>query len=285
MAMSDADRRAMMAAVWDAIGDDYGSGPPMLVELAERLVDKARLRPGERVIDLGTGNGHGLLPAASAIVGGTIEGQIVGIDISNTMLDLARARVAASGLHNVELRNMDVSNLDFPDATFDVALASTVFQFVGYAPAVLAEWRRVLAPGGRLLMSVPAAGRVMGPLEDLMADYFTRLAPAIQEGWRRSGSTPGRQQVPDLVALCEEAGFESAEIDDQEWNFSFPDVDAWWAFQWTHGSRAFLMALPPDAVADMRADAAERLAPTMLPTGEVPVTTTSRFCRAAVAME
>ena len=86
MSFSADDRRNMMAAVWNTIGDSYGSGVPFLVETAELLVEKAELHPGERVIDLGTGNGHGLIPAARAVA----PARIVGVDISDVMLDAAR---------------------------------------------------------------------------------------------------------------------------------------------------------------------------------------------------
>ena len=86
--------------------------------------------------------------------------------------------------------------------------------------------------------------------------------------------------LPDLATLCEQAGFADAQVEDIERIDTFPDVDAWWAFQWTHGSRGFLMALPPDALTDMQAEAARRLEPMLLPNGEVPMTGTMRVCRA-----
>src|SRR5262245_24984925 len=140
MTESDDIGRRYTRAVWNAIGDSYGEGIPMMVDMAQALVDRAVLRSGERVIDLGTGNGHALVPAATAVD----PARVVGVDLSPTMLEAAQRRVTDAGLNNVELHTMDCTALSFPDATFDVALASTVFQFVGYAPEALREWRRVL---------------------------------------------------------------------------------------------------------------------------------------------
>jgi SAM-dependent methyltransferase len=268
------DRRSAVEALWDSIGDDYGSVGPFLVETAEILVEMAQLRSGERVIDLGTGNGHGLIPAARAVA----PAVVVGVDISDVMLGAARARARAAGVDNIDLRNMDVTALDFAAEHFDVALASTVLQFVGFSPVALAEWRRVLVAGGRLLASAPVSlGSVF---DDLTRDFFTRLPPAIQEPWRSAIGTSGRIEVPDLVQACVGAGFASATTEDLRRIHTFKDVDSWWAFHWTHGSRAFLKQLPADALEEMRSEATRRLAPMTLPSGEVPMETTMRICKA-----
>ena len=166
--------RAFVAMVWDSIGDSYGSGIPMLVDLAELLVDAAELKSGERVIDLGTGNGHGLIPAAKAVAPATI----IGVDISTEMLNAAQRRVDAAGLAHVELVPMDVMHLEFADASFDVAIASTVFQFVSYSPDALVEWCRVLVPGGRLLLSLHGARSHHGSARRSDAGFLQPPPPA-----------------------------------------------------------------------------------------------------------
>jgi SAM-dependent methyltransferase len=267
------DRTKRVVALWDSIGDDYGAGSPFLVENAVSMVERAQLRMGERVIDLGTGNGHGLVPAARAVA----PAQVVGVDLSDVMLEAARRRVRAAGLDNVELRNMDVSALAFPDASFDVALASTVFQFTGYSVSVLVEWHRVLVAGGRLLLSVPVS---LGyPFDELLRDYFSRLPEPLRAAYGAAGQA-GSPNVPDLVGLCSQAGYVSAEVEDVHRVQTFPDFDSWWAFHWTHGIRAFLAALPPDALDDMRTDASRLLAPKMSPNGEVAMETTGLVCTA-----
>jgi O-methyltransferase/aklanonic acid methyltransferase len=271
--------RSYTRAVWNAIGDSYGEGVPMMVDMARALVERAALQPGDHVIDLGTGNGHALVPAATAVA----PARVIGVDLSPTMLEAARRRVAAAGLTNVELHVMDCTTLSFADATFDVALASTVFQFVGYAPEALHEWRRVLADGGRLALSVPLPEQTMAPLYDLMRDYFERLPAELQAVWKHDGAAPGTERVPDLAQLCIDSGFTNATVDTINGSYNFPDVDAWWSFQWTHGSRTLLVALPEDALADMRADAETRLQPMLGPNGEVPASYEMQICIAHVS--
>jgi phosphatidylethanolamine/phosphatidyl-N-methylethanolamine N-methyltransferase len=101
--------------------------------------------PGRSVLEVGVGTGLALpryLP----------EKRITGIDLSTEMLAQARKRVAEFGLRNVEaLRELDAEATDFPDASFDIAVAMFVASVVPNAPRLLAEMRRVVRPGGTIL--------------------------------------------------------------------------------------------------------------------------------------
>jgi SAM-dependent methyltransferase len=136
-------------ASWDEIADSYGTAHPVFVEFPARLVDRARIGAGERVLDIGCGNGNGL----RAIQRSGSPCDVTGVDFSAAMVRAARASVHA----DVEFAIADGLRLPFPDGTFDVALASSVFQFLRYSVDALREWRRVLRDDGRLLFSVPAA--------------------------------------------------------------------------------------------------------------------------------
>jgi ubiquinone/menaquinone biosynthesis C-methylase UbiE len=91
------------------------------------------------------------------------------------MLKVASGRAVEAALANVGLVRADAAHIPVPDASFDVALAASVWQFLGYSPEVLAEWRRVLRPGGRLGFSVPGPGSGASIPADLMAKYPGRL--------------------------------------------------------------------------------------------------------------
>ena len=117
---------------------------------AEQGWQQLGLHAGERVLELGPGTGHGLTAAAQAV---GLAGRVLGLDLAEGMLTVARARVRAAGLaERVALHHGDATRLPYPAATFDaVSMSFTLELFDSPDLAeVLGECRRVLRPGGRL---------------------------------------------------------------------------------------------------------------------------------------
>lgn len=172
------DERAELPA--DAVTASLGCGNPMLV---------ADLHPGERVLDLGSGGGIDVLLSARR-VGPT--GFAYGVDMTEEMLELARANAEQAGLPNVEFRQGTIEDLPLSDGSVDVVISNCVINLAVDKPAVFAEMFRVLAPGGRVGVSdvvaqddVPAAARaergsyvgcIAGALS--RAEYLQGLAAA-----------------------------------------------------------------------------------------------------------
>jgi len=125
----------------EALAASLGCGNPLLV---------AELREGERVLDLGSGGGIDVLLSARR-VGAT--GFAYGVDMTDEMLDLARANAARAGATNVEFRKGTIEDLPLDDATVDVVISNCVVNLSPDKPAVLAEAFRVLVPGGRFGIS------------------------------------------------------------------------------------------------------------------------------------
>ncbi|MDX6554658.1 MAG: arsenite methyltransferase [Miltoncostaeaceae bacterium] len=107
------------------------------------------LRAGERVLDIGSGPGF-LLHEMAAEVGP--DGRAEGVDPSDSMLAIAAARAPAAGAAPVALHPGDALALPFADDSFDAVTSTQVMEYVADIPAALAEARRVLRPGGRLLI-------------------------------------------------------------------------------------------------------------------------------------
>jgi len=149
----------------------------------------ADLRPGETVLDLGSGGGIDVLLSARR-VGAT--GKAYGLDMTDEMLALARDNAREAGVANVEFLKGEIEQVPLPDAAVDVVISNCVINLSPDKDRVLAEAFRVLRPGGRLAVSdvvvrgaVPAdvrrsvelwIGCVAGALDE--ADYRAKLARA-----------------------------------------------------------------------------------------------------------
>jgi ubiquinone/menaquinone biosynthesis C-methylase UbiE len=178
---------------------------PDVVAQRAHVIQSLELRPGEHALDVGCGPGL-LLRDAAACVGA--RGAAVGVDASEPMLALARARCADQP--QVELHRADAQALPFADARFDVAVSTQVFEYLFDVDAALRELHRVLRPGGRALildtdwdsLVVHASDRarhrrVMRAWEAHLADPHlpATLAPRL----RRAGFQVTRREVFPIV--------------------------------------------------------------------------------------
>jgi SAM-dependent methyltransferase len=131
--------------------------PPELARVPEASVQSfagvanhfplGRLEPGQVVLDLGCGAGTDLLIAAEMV---GPAGRAIGVDMTPTMLELARASAKEMGLDNVEVHQSLIESLPLPDESVDVVISNGVIDLVPDKDAVFAEIDRVLRPGGRL---------------------------------------------------------------------------------------------------------------------------------------
>ena len=110
----------------------------------------AELRPGETVLDLGSGAGADVLISARRVAPG---GKAIGLDMTDEMLELAHANARAAGVENVEFHKGYLESIPLPDASVDVVISNCVINLAADKRLVLAEAARVLRPGGRFAVS------------------------------------------------------------------------------------------------------------------------------------
>jgi ubiquinone/menaquinone biosynthesis C-methylase UbiE len=137
---------------WDKAAAAYDQSWQGQLEPAQaKLLAHAALSAGQSVIDVACGTGLVTLAAAGAVGPG---GTVVGVDLSESMIDLARARAHARNLHHVRFARMDAEDLDLPAAAFDAALCALGLMYVPDAGKAVRQMARVLAPGGRAVAAV-----------------------------------------------------------------------------------------------------------------------------------
>jgi SAM-dependent methyltransferase len=191
------------------------SGAPV----QEWLVQALDPQPGQTILELAAGPGETGF-AAAALLGA--EGRLISTDFSPEMVEVARRRAAELGLRNVEHRALDAERLDLEDDSVDGVICRWGYMLMADPAAALAETRRVLRPGGRLVLAVWRApeqnpwvavgGRVFverGLLPRPDPDAPSMFAMATDERVR---------------SLLEGAGFESVRIDDVPVLFVYESV-------------------------------------------------------------
>lgn len=144
--------------------------------VSDRMVALAKLKRGDRVLDIATGLGEPALTAAAA-VGPT--GHVLATDLSPDMMGFAATRAKEQGLSNVEFRVMDANAPDLDDAAFDAVLSRWGFMFLAELDTTLAAIHRCLKPGGRLVAVVwgPGDGAPTNSLADRMLHKTLGLPP------------------------------------------------------------------------------------------------------------
>jgi ubiquinone/menaquinone biosynthesis C-methylase UbiE len=182
----------------------------------------ADLKPGDVVLDLGSGGGIDVLLSARR-VGPT--GKAFGLDMTDDMLSLARENQAKSGLTNVEFLRGEIEHIPLPDNSVDVIISNCVINLSADKDRVIAEAFRVLKPGGRLAVSdvvvrghdIPEpvrrsmelwVGCIAGALEE--TDYREKLTSA---GFEQVGLEPTRiYRAADALQFFKESGLDDPDL-------------------------------------------------------------------------
>ena len=175
------------AGTTSAIDASLGCGVPTAV---------ADLHDGDTVLDLGSGAGADVLISARRVAP---TGRAIGLDMTDEMLDLARANATAAGVENVEFVKGYMEDVPLPEKSIDVIISNCVINLSGNKPKTIAEAARVLRPGGRFAVS------------DVIADpEMDDRTKADMAAW--TGCIAGALTEHEFRTTLESAGFEEIEI-------------------------------------------------------------------------
>ncbi len=193
---------------WDLCAETYDRCLTQpFATFARHLVDLAGLRTEDRVLDVATGTGLVAFMAAKLL---GPRAQVVGVDLSDTMIGLTRKRAAEQGAGNVDFVRMDAERLEFPDESFDAVLCALGLMLFPQPDVALSEMLRVLKAGGTVALSVFGRGSKVA-LRAFMEPFIPHMPPPPQRGPSTFGFGPSEA----LREALEQAGFSDVTVEER----------------------------------------------------------------------
>jgi ubiquinone/menaquinone biosynthesis C-methylase UbiE len=219
---------------------DYFDDPVMSFwnRFGQRTIEHIQLQPGDKVLDVCCGTGASAIPAAMQ-VGAT--GSVLGADLAESLLQLARNKSQQQGLANIEFRAGDFTNLGLPSESFDAIVCVFGIFFVPDMEAAMAELLRMLRPGGKLAIT-SWGKRVFEPANQAFWDLIKAERPDLYKEytpWCRIGEPEA------LQALLASAGVQQVQVFAETDSHSLSTPADWWTMVMGGGIRGTIDQLDP----------------------------------------
>ncbi len=244
------DRKAQARVLFDLIAPDYDAAG-CFASFGRRLVDDAGVAAGQRVLDVASGRGAVLFPAAARVGAG---GSVTGIDLAPEMARATNADAERRGIP-ARVEVMDAEDLTFADGVFDRVLCGFGIMFLPHLDRALAGFRRVLAKDGRIGVSTWQ----ITPIHD--------LADVLKEAGVQGSEPPGIRDPEELRRVLTAAGFSDVTTKIDTTAVAYRDLDGYWRDARGTGIRRALDPLSAEQTERMRAALAERLRDRQRPDG------------------
>ena len=232
-------RKQRIGGMFDRAAPTYDLvGPRFFSHFGEELVRFAQMPNGARVLDLATGRGAVLFPAARTV---GLSGHVIGTDISEPMVNATRQEIRRLKLKNINIEQMDAESLKFPDESFDYVLCGFALFFFPHLERALSEMRRVLRPDGLLAVST------WEEYDDEQWRWFDELVKTFLPPEEQTPSDPTSRPPPPRLDTPESmgvvltaAGFVDVECKSEQYEAIYRSEEEWWETQWSHGGRLLL---------------------------------------------
>jgi ubiquinone/menaquinone biosynthesis C-methylase UbiE len=242
--LETAKKRA--ATTYNAAADFYDHPANTFWErYGRRTVERLGLTAGQRVLDVCCGSGASAIPTAS-IVGTT--GSVIGVDLAQNLLELARSKAQQQGLDNVDFQSGDMTRLPFEDNSFDVVVCVFGIFFVPNMESTLRELKRVLRIRGKLAITTWGP-RFFEPANTAFWNSVRNARPDLYKGfnpWDRIC------EIEDLRTLLEAAGLKELHVEAESGSQPVNSPDDWWAMIMGSGYRGTVEQLDPEAREQVR---------------------------------
>jgi SAM-dependent methyltransferase len=219
--------RAQLHGMWAAVAGGWAEHADFIerrgADVTEEMLELSDARPGTRVLELACGPGNLGLAAARRVAPG---GEVVLSDVVPEMTAIASARAAALGLSNTSTAVLDLEQIDEPDGSYDVVLCREGLMFAPDPGRATREIRRLLRPGGRVVLAVWGP-RDRNPWLALVLDAVSAQvgAPVPPPGIPGPFSLEDRQRVETLLA---ESGLTEISISEFDVPLHAGSFEEWW---------------------------------------------------------
>lgn len=221
--------------VFDRAAPTYGEGYSSFFSyFGKRLVDQAGDLQNLKVLDVATGKGAVLFPLKEKV---GVLGKITAIDISAEMIK------AISQEKGIDFHVMDAEELHFADQSFDAVFCGFALFFFPNLEKALSEFKRVLKPNGKLVVSV------WGKVPELSQWVKVEARKLITQKDLKTTPLDTGDKLYDLLTRAQ---LKNVKIIEEKKEFSHTSKEAWWDSLWSHGTRASLEALSNEDLYNLR---------------------------------
>ena len=227
------------AKTYNAAADAYDLSANSFWDcFGQRTTDRLDLSSGARCLDVCCGSGGSAIPVAEKVAP---NGSVLGVDLAERLLALARAKAARRGIKNIEFRVDDMLDLGLPDGHFDAVVCVFGIFFIPDMPGAVRELWRMVAPGGVLAITTWGP-RFFEPANTAFWDAVAAVRPELYKGfnpWDRI-SDPATLRV-----MLEEGGVHDVQVDSEIGVHALRSPEDWWAAVLGSGYRGTIEQLEP----------------------------------------
>lgn len=243
----------------------YGQvGTKQFTYFGNLLVERLAIPSGAQVLDVASGRGAILFPAADAV---GAAGQVIGGDLAPEMVKQTQAEIERRGLAQVSMALLDAEKLEFDAETFDFITCGFALHLFDFEQA-LPKYHKFLKSEGIFAAIIPSrpSTEALAPWKWLF-DLTRAVFPpdfVPPPAW----NAPRRLNTPELAeAALTQAGFTQIWTEQHETTLYFRDEHDWWDWEWSQGSRFWLEGMSPEGLARFERESMEHLRAMQTPQG------------------
>lgn len=234
------DAKAKAATTYNAAADFYDHAANSFWDrFGRRTIDRLSLKSKARVLDVCCGSGASAIPAAEMV---GAEGYVLGVDLAENLLELARTKANNLGLKNVKFRVGDMLDLQLPASDFDAVVCVFGIFFVPDMSAAVRELWRLVRPGGKLAVTTWGP-KLFEPANGAFWDAVRQARPDLYKGfnpWDRISDPPA------VRALLAEGGAVAADVVAESGSHFVARAEDWWSTILGSGYRGTLEQMTPE---------------------------------------